>query len=106
MNSPSETLRADILELLRHSYNEIAQGEMSPQEIKQMLVNDTDRLIALVSSTKPPRKDLNANFDITADGGIDTPDSHIGVEHALKFAEWTGWNAYESELRQILEGNK
>lgn len=48
------------------------------------------------------KKDLNANFDITGDGGIDHPDSVIGVEHALKFAEWTGYNQALKDVLEIL----
>lgn len=59
-------------------------------------------LLAIILKGWPEPKDIAGNFDLTADGGIDVPEGERGQEHALKFAEWTGFNDALAQTRAIV----
>lgn len=59
--------------------------------------------IALSTTLDKLKKDLNGNFDVTSDGGIDHPDTEAGFAHALKFADWTGYNQAIKDIQEILK---
>lgn len=69
-------------------------------KLKQLLKDDTlvKEVKQAIRDWLPERKDITGNFDVDENGGITRPEGSAGVEYALQFAEWTGYNECIEDL--------
>lgn len=94
MNSPSETLKGEIKAVLTdfaHRYhnainNNVKMGTTDNQA--------TDAILSALLNKLPEKKPITTSPSDDSEG-----DAYLDGFHE-------GYNAYEAELRQILEGNK